>query len=169
MVMKKSVARTLAASVAALLCVGCSSDRPISSLDKKRLAAAAKAGFEYILFPSPVAEGVFLSMPDRVTFVDEDGVFEGAKGKQYRYLRFHDHGTILGGPDVLSYIHWVQTADGENRVWYIAGLPVTGDSRVPVFSDGDAADLYRRITGKKNPALKGALSKQYVAFLARIR
>ena len=34
-----------------------------------------------------------------------------------------------------------------------------------VLTDGDAADLYRRITGKKHPMLKGELSEEYKAFL----
>ena len=44
--------------------------------------------------------------------------------------------------------------------------PVYSDHvRVPLGCDGDAADLYRRITGKQHPALKGEMSKDYKAFL----
>ena len=35
----------------------------------------------------------------------------------------------------------------------------------PVHTDGDVADLYRRITGKQHPTLKGELSARYKAFL----
>ena len=37
--------------------------------------------------------------------------------------------------------------------------------RIPLRMDGDAADLYRRITGKKHPTLKGEMSAEYKAFL----
>ena len=36
---------------------------------------------------------------------------------------------------------------------------------ISVSTDGDAADLYYRITGKKHPTLKGELSADYKAFL----
>ena len=35
----------------------------------------------------------------------------------------------------------------------------------PVSSDGDVADLYRRVRGKEHPTLKGELSVGYRAFL----
>ena len=34
-----------------------------------------------------------------------------------------------------------------------------------VRSDGDVADLYRRITGKEHRTLKGEMSEEYKAFL----
>ncbi len=37
--------------------------------------------------------------------------------------------------------------------------------QVPLRTDGDAADLYRRITGKEHPTLKGEMSADYKAFL----
>ena len=36
---------------------------------------------------------------------------------------------------------------------------------VPLESSGDVADLYRRITGKEHPTLKGEMSADYKAFL----
>ncbi len=41
----------------------------------------------------------------------------------------------------------------------------TGCTFVPARSTGDVADLYRRITGKEHPELKGTLSAEYRAFL----
>ena len=38
---------------------------------------------------------------------------------------------------------------------------------VPLAADGDAADLYRTITGKQHPTLKGKLSAEYKAFLEK--
>ena len=35
----------------------------------------------------------------------------------------------------------------------------------PVLTHGDGADVYRRITGKEHPTLKGELSEEYKAFL----
>ena len=49
------------------------------------------------------------------------------------------------------------------------GLYVTSDARKPQIlrglSEGDVADLYRRVTGKEHPTLKGKLSADYKAFL----
>ncbi len=39
--------------------------------------------------------------------------------------------------------------------------------QIPLLTDGDAADLYRRITGKEHPTLKGELSEDYKVFLER--
>ena len=41
----------------------------------------------------------------------------------------------------------------------------TGCTFVPARSTGDVADLYRRITGKEHPELKGELSEGYKAFV----
>lgn len=42
---------------------------------------------------------------------------------------------------------------------------------LPVFitTDGDVADLYRRVTGKEHPTLKGKLSEPYQEFLEKNR
>lgn len=46
---------------------------------------------------------------------------------------------------------------------------ITNPSVFRVRSNGDIADLYRRITGKEHPTLKGELNEGYTAFLKRRR
>ncbi len=48
---------------------------------------------------------------------------------------------------------------------YVRGVEDDELLYVPLRTDGDAADFYRRVTGKKHPTLKGELSEQYKAFL----
>ena len=42
-----------------------------------------------------------------------------------------------------------------------------GPVEIPLETDGDVADLFRRVTGKKHPTLKGEMSDGYRAFLKR--
>ena len=81
------------------------------------------------------------------TFHDKDGVFGGGEWEPYK----------LYTPGFLELVG-VGIRPLADR-----GFPAT--KWIPLETNGDAADLYRRITGKEYPTWKGELSAGYKAFL----
>ena len=55
--------------------------------------------------------------------------------------------------------------DGQHYLGLYRGSACLGSINVPVVTDGDAADLYRRIEGRPHPQLTGEMSSRYFTFL----
>ena len=60
-------------------------------------------------------------------------------------------------------VHFV--VDGQHYLVLYRGSACLGSIDVPVATDGDAADLYRRIEGRPHPQLTGEMSSRYLTFL----
>ena len=52
----------------------------------------------------------------------------------------------------------------KSSFWFVYELGTDSPRLFPVVTEGDVADLYRRVTGKEHPTLKGELSEEYKAF-----
>ena len=57
------------------------------------------------------------------------------------------------------------SAWSKSPCWFLYELGRDSPRWCPVVVEGDVADLYRRITGKEHPTLKGEMSADYKAFL----
>ncbi len=79
-------------------------------------------------------------------------------------VEFEDRSGELGqGPRRITYLWPGRTGTEYVLVHFSFQNPVV----FAVSSDGDVADLYRRVRGKEHPTLKGELSEGYKAFLER--
>ena len=88
--------------------------------------------------------------------------FEGLRS----HTTFHDTDGVFGGGE------WTFNKVYTPRLLEVVGVGIRPADRgflatkwIPLETNGDAADLYRRITGKEHPTLKGELSADYKAFL----
>ena len=77
----------------------------------------------------------------------------------------YGNGVVVTPFDVYPEPPWCMGMDVEPPGYAILFTTSTGSEWLVLSSDGDAADLYYRITGKQHPTLKGELSEDYKAFL----
>lgn len=111
-----------------------------------------------------------------------DGPLSSAEAERtVRWLQgkvLHDRDGIVGGGKWVVGCWFCGNAESPQRldhVYLVTKVPrgvfvfsQIGRWRVPVRSDGDVADLYHRVMGKKHATLKGDLSDEYAAFLEKV-
>ena len=98
------------------------------------------------------------SSQEAETALRELGLFE-RPGRQFR-----DETGALGGGECILYA----TRLSREHTWlwlYYKDHNEEEDTRLPVRTDGDVADLFWRVTGRKHASLRGSMSQDYRSFL----